>query len=298
MAPLAACEADVMKDSGVQAARVPEGVGRTAISVARIRAAESRRPDRLFDDPYASSFVAAAPGALPERRPATAPASDLAGILGFHVVIRTRFFDDYLLAACTDGIRQVVLLAAGLDSRAFRLPWPAAVRLLEVDLPEVLAFKEQVLSGHAAAPRCHRVAVTADLREAWPAALTEAGFDPGRPTAWLVEGLLIYLSAEQAARLLTSVTELSGPQSRLAFERGGTATADSLSRSGVSPGKARLTALWQGGLGEDPAGWLRRHGWQVSVHGLDQLADSYGRPAAHPTRSGFVTARRSATGHR
>jgi methyltransferase (TIGR00027 family) len=282
-------------DRGTQAARVPEGVGRTAIGVARIRAAESRRPDRLFADPYAAAFVAAAPGALPDRRPDDA-ASGLAGILSFHVVIRTRFYDDYLLAACADGMRQVVLLAAGLDTRAFRLPWPPAVRLIELDLPEVLAFKEQVLSGYAAPPRCHRVVVTADLREAWPVALTEAGFDPARPTAWLVEGLLIYLSAAQAARLLTSVTELSGPDSRLALEHGGTATADSLSRAGVTPGMPRVAALWQGGLGEDPAHWLRRRGWRVSAHRLDKLADSYGRPAPHPTRSGLVTARRSTTG--
>ncbi len=265
--------------------KVPDGVGRTALGVARIRATESRRPDRLFEDPYASGFVAAAPGALPENRGPTG----LGAALSFQVVIRTRFFDDYLLAACAAGHHQVVLLAAGLDTRAFRLHWPAQVRLFELDLPEVLAFKAEVLAGEAAAPRCERITVPADLREDWAASLTAAGLDTGQPVVWLIEGLLIYLSGDEAGAVLTTAGTLSQPGSRLSFERGG-ATSDLLSRLRATPGTDPLTGLWKGGLGEDAPGWLARRGWQVTEVELAELAESYGRPASGQSRSGFITA--------
>ncbi len=110
-------------------------MGKTALGVALRRAQESRRPDRLFDDSYAEAFVAAAPGTFPEDHAASSELVSLGVLFSFHAVIRTRFFDDYLLAACAAGCRQVVLLAAGLDTRAFRLPWPPGVRLFELDLP-------------------------------------------------------------------------------------------------------------------------------------------------------------------
>jgi methyltransferase (TIGR00027 family) len=103
-------------------------------------------------------------------------------------VVRTRVFDDFLMDACVRGCRQVVLVAAGLDTRAFRLSWPAGVSLFEIDLPAVLAFKEQVLTSTDAAPRCHRVAVPADLREDWSSQLVTAGFQPATPTVLLLEG--------------------------------------------------------------------------------------------------------------
>ncbi|MEV4259539.1 SAM-dependent methyltransferase, partial [Spirillospora sp. NPDC049652] len=136
-----------------------QGVGRTALGVARMRAAEHRRPDRLFTDPFAAAFAAAGPPAPPGR---DGPMRDL---LILQVIVRTRFYDDYLRAAADAGIRQVVLLAAGLDTRAFRLDWPAGTRLFEVDLPDVLAFKAATLAD--AEPRCERAAVAADLREEW-----------------------------------------------------------------------------------------------------------------------------------
>jgi len=108
----------------VAAGDAPAGVGLTALAMARVRAEESRRTDRLFDDPYAAAFVAAAPGALPEDRGASGDLAWMGAVFAFHGVIRTRFFDDCLLAACAAGCRQVVLLAAGLDTRAFRLSWP------------------------------------------------------------------------------------------------------------------------------------------------------------------------------
>jgi methyltransferase (TIGR00027 family) len=132
------------------------GVGKTALGVARVRALESRRKDRLFDDHYAQAFLDAAPGAFPEERQARQPGDGSLRALGAafsaHAVIRTRFYDDWLTAAVGGSRGQVVLLAAGLDTRAFRLGWPAGTRVFEVDLPDVLAFKEAVLARCGAAP--------------------------------------------------------------------------------------------------------------------------------------------------
>ena len=266
------------------------GVSRTAISVARVRAREGGRADRLFDDPQAELFVAAAPGRLDGgETEAGGPRGRLRAALAFQVLVRTRFFDDHLLDACAAGCRQVVLLAVGLDSRAFRLDWPERVRLFELDLPEVLAFKEAVLAQHGVVARCERHVVAADLREDWAAALARAGFDAARPTAWLAEGLLIYLGAGDAARLLTAVEARSASGSRLALESGG--GHDWLhNQAAATPGAEQLAALWEGGLGEDPAAWLTRRGWEAESHSLAALAAGYGRPTRGAWRSGFVTA--------
>lgn len=260
-----------------------------------VRARESRREDRLFDDPYAQAFVDACPGAFAEESVHATASPEMAS-LGARFyrngVLRTRFFDDYLLAATAAGCRQVVLLAAGLDTRAFRSDWSAEIRLFELDLPEVLSFKDAVLRGHGAVPRVERITVPADLRGDWPAALAAAGFDPRCPTAWLAEGLLIYLTAEQAHRMLTSVGELSAPSSQLAFEH--TDDIDSLiGRAGETPAMASYTALWRGGLGANTVDWLARHGWRPRLHEIAAVAADYGRPAAGPateTPGGFLTA--------
>ncbi|WP_328647251.1 class I SAM-dependent methyltransferase [Amycolatopsis sp. NBC_00348] len=262
-------------------------VGRTAVGVAALRALESRRPDRLFDDPYATAFYEAGRSVLPE--PGDGTRDGLGPLFAAQVAIRTRFYDDYLLDA---GCAQVVLLAAGLDARAFRLAWPPGVRLFELDLPEVLAFKDQVLTGQGAQPSCERVVVPADLREDWASALRDAGFDPGVPTAWLAEGLLVYLSAEDAGKLLTTVSELSAPGSRVSFEHRPTDTADGLlARARATPTGERVTRLWLGGLGGRAPEWLRDHGWRPTTHTRAELAEGYGRPAREDqTAGGFVTA--------
>jgi methyltransferase (TIGR00027 family) len=146
------------------------GVSETALGAAEMRAEESRRTDRLFDDPYAAAFVEAAPPLFPDI-PSIADDAALAALIEASitgVAIRTRFYDDYLSAASAAGCSQVVLLAAGLDTRAFRLGWPAGVRVFEIDLPGLFAFKERVLAGLGAIPRCERTVVAVDLREDWP----------------------------------------------------------------------------------------------------------------------------------
>lgn len=275
------------------------GAGKTALGAARVRAEESRRPDRLFDDPYAQAFVGVDPGVFPEQ-PTTAdelaslgPLASLGAAFYFHGVIRTRFFDDYLLAACAAGCTQVVLLAAGLDTRAFRLPWPDGVRLFELDLPEVLNFKDGLLAGQGAVARCERMAAPADLREDWPVELGRAGFQTTEPTAWLAEGLLLYLSADEAAHLLTAVGQLSVPGSQLSFEHGAIADTALLAQARAMPTMDRYTALWKGGLGEDASDWLTRHGWRTQTQDLATIAASYDRPIPGSSDGGFLTAVRT-----
>ena len=278
----------------------PRGVGRTALGVARVRALESQREDRLFDDPYAQAFVDAAPGAFPEEqavreRPAAhGPLASLGAAFSAHAVIRTRFYDDFLTAATAAGSRQVVLLAAGLDTRAFRLAWPAGTRMFELDLPGVLAFKEAVLDECRAVPRCERVTVPADLREDWPARLAAAGFGPAEPATWLAEGLTIYLTAGEAERMFGMVGDLSVPGGRLAFEHDPAGLDTMTAAARQIPAMRKYTSLWKGGLG-DPPRWLAGHGWRPEFHGLASLGRSYRRPVPDSARSGFLTAVRVAS---
>jgi methyltransferase (TIGR00027 family) len=232
----------------------------------------------LFDDPYAAAFVAAyGDDSLPSEPTPQRRA------LAFHVIIRTRYFDDYLTDATAAGCTQVVLLAAGLDTRAFRLDWPDGTRLYEVDLPDLLEVKERVLADVGAASRCDRMVVPADLTTDWLRALTASGFDAAVPTAWLVEGLLVYLTPDDAARLLTTVSGASAPGSRIAFERGsGWAALRAEDPEGVA-------GLWQGGSG-DPVGQLTEQGWDAAVDDLADVAGGYGRAPSRPTGSGFVRA--------
>jgi methyltransferase (TIGR00027 family) len=132
--------------------------------------------------------------------------------------VRTHFFDAYFAAAAAVGIRQVVILAAGLDSRGYRLDWPAGTTVYEIDQPRVLSYKSATLTAHGVAPSADRREVPMDLRQDWPAALRAAGFDPAAPTAWLAEGLLMYLPAEAQDRLFEQITVLSAPGSRIAAE--------------------------------------------------------------------------------
>jgi methyltransferase (TIGR00027 family) len=258
-----------------------------------IRANESQRPDRLFDDPYARALVDGAAdltGAQPYLSRADAGNPMVTRIVA-QVIVRTKFFDGYLLDAAADGIRQVALLAAGLDARAHRLDFPDGVKLFELDQPEVLQYKQRVLAD--VTPRCQRIVVPVDLRGDWPSALRRQGFDPTVPTTWLVEGLLIYLTAPQAARVLEAVTELSAPASRLSFEQSTlTSTPDTLTALLRSGETAPVSRLWQGGLGEDGAAWLEQRGWATSTVDRLELARAYGREIPGTAPGEFIVAKK------
>jgi methyltransferase (TIGR00027 family) len=201
-------------------------VGVTATMVAAGRAIASKDPRGLINDPFAEPLVRAVgvdfftkmmdgtldleaiENATPVRMQAMSDG----------MAVRTKYFDDYFIGATGTGVRQVVILASGLDSRAYRLPWPDGTVVYEIDQPQVIEFKTTTLAGIGAEPTAGRRTVAIDLRADWPAALTAAGLDTAAPTAWLAEGLLIYLPPEAQDRLFDNITALSAPGSTIATE--------------------------------------------------------------------------------
>jgi methyltransferase (TIGR00027 family) len=201
-------------------------VGATATMVAAARALASKAGDPLIDDPFADPLVRAVGVEffirLIDGEITVADVDDGAG-LGLQqlidwMAVRTRFFDDFFTAAGAAGIRQAVILASGLDSRPYRLRWPAGTVVYEVDQPEVIEFKTTTLSELGAAPTAERRTVAIDLREDWPAALRDSGFDDTVPTAWSAEGLLMYLPPDAQDRLFDNITALSAAGSQLGTE--------------------------------------------------------------------------------
>jgi methyltransferase (TIGR00027 family) len=196
-------------------------VGATATMVAAQRALST--DEKLIDDPYAAPLVRAVGidvyvrlvnGQIPVGGESEFDPQRMAR----GMACRTRFYDGFFLDAAQSGIDQVVILASGLDARAYRLPWPAGTVVYEVDMPEVIEFKTSTLSDLGAEPTAERRTVAIDLRDDWAAALRAAGFDPKAPTAWSAEGLLVYLPDEAQDALFGNITALSAADSRLAFE--------------------------------------------------------------------------------
>ncbi len=202
---------------------ITESVGATALGVAMARAHETASDTPLFTDPCAQMFLDAAV-AQGWRPPAGAMAQRIRAI-GNYAASRTKWFDEFFVAAGAAGIRQSVILAAGLDARAWRLPWLHDSVVFEIDQPQVLQFKEDVLAAHRVAPKARHVAVPIDLRQDWPKALQDAGFDTAEPTAWSVEGLLPYLPAEAQDLLFERITALSARDSRIAARRSATGSS-------------------------------------------------------------------------
>jgi methyltransferase (TIGR00027 family) len=202
-------------------------VGATATMVAAARAVATKADNPLINDRFAEPLVRAvgvdfltrwAAGDL-----ATADVDDDDSSWKLQqmpdaMAARTRFFDAFFHEATRAGIRQAVILASGLDARAYRLDWPTDMTVFEVDQPQVIAFKTETLAGLGAAPTADRRTVAIDLRQNWPAALVDAGFDRSQPTAWIAEGLLGYLPPEAQDRLLDNISALSADGSRLATE--------------------------------------------------------------------------------
>jgi methyltransferase (TIGR00027 family) len=220
--------------------------------------------------------------------------------------VRTHFFDGYFADATGLGIRQVVLLAAGLDSRAYRLDWPTGTTVYEIDLPKVLDYKAETLAGHGAAPTADRRAVPVDLRHDWPQALRDAGFDATRPTAWLAEGLLPFLPAAAQEAMFTSIDALSAPGSRVAVEIFG---VDKDKRKEAEEKWAELKAkreargedtsfnpfdLWfDDGGRPDCADWFAADGWTTDTVNAREEALRLGRAPQsedRPFANAFVTA--------
>lgn len=209
------------RNTGVEG--VAGGVGVTALLVAAARAIETHRPDSLAQDVYAEHFVLAATASqgwpVHPKEVADGDRDPLWGRFARYFGLRTRVLDDFLLRSVhAEDVRQVVLLGAGLDARAYRLGWPADCVIFEIDRQEVLAFKHQVLDGLSAVPKAARVPVPMDLRDDWAGALPGAGFDPSAPSVWLVEGLLFYLPPAAETYLIDTVDRLSAGGSALAFE--------------------------------------------------------------------------------
>lgn len=269
---------------------ITELVGATALGVAASRAAETAGNEPLIRDEFARILVSSA-------GPAWARLTDpeltwldgdehgrRAHRIGIdYQAVRTHFFDEYFDNAVQAGIRQVVILAAGLDSRAYRLNWPDGTAVYEIDQPKVLEYKTGVLQQHGAAPTASRRPVPVDLRDDWPAALASAGFDRTRPTAWLAEGLLPYLPSDAQDRLFEMVTALSAPGSQVAIEAFGMNSRSNSQRwlrmrerLGLDVNVQALT--YHEPDRSDAAQWLTDHGWRVqTVDNREEMA-RLGRP--------------------
>lgn len=242
-------------------------VGATATMVAAARAMATNAEDPVIDDPFAAPLVRAGGmdffTKLADESFTTEGLDEEAatGLIRFAngMAARTRFFDDFFLDACRAGIRQAVILAAGLDSRAYRLPWPDGTVLYEIDQPEVVRFKTDTLAELGAAPTTDLRTVSIDLRFDWPAALIAAGFDPSVPTAWIAEGLLGYLPGDAQDRLLDQVTELSAPGSRLGVE--GVPATETNDEESIRERMREFTDRW------------RAHGLDMDLNDLIYLGD-------------------------
>ena len=259
-------------------------VGATATKVAASRALASQGPDPLLNDPFADPLVRAV-GLPPFIRLIDGEVSlddDDPALNGRtraeQMTVRTRFFDDFFIAATDAGIRQAVILASGLDTRAYRLPWPAGTVVYEIDQPQVIDFKTSTLADLGANPTAERRTVSIDLRDDWPTALRQQGFDVNKPTAWSAEGLLPYLPSEAQDRLFDNITALSAPGSQLATEH--ISDPDAFSNESVQ----RIGERWRrAGFDLNPADlfyqgersivvdYLTGHNWQVIAHPAPEL---------------------------
>ncbi|EID17129.1 class I SAM-dependent methyltransferase [Mycobacterium xenopi] len=266
-------------------------VGATATMVAAARALASEEPDPIITDPFAAPLVRAVGVDFFTRlvdgeiaKPHEQSGRDLQ-LETDSMAVRTRFFDEFFVSAGQAGIRQSVILAAGLDSRPYRLAWPAESVVYEVDQPKVIEFKSAALSALGAAPAAERRTVGIDLREDWPAALRRSGFDETKPTAWSAEGLLMYLPPEAQDRLFDNITALSAPGSRLATEfhpdSGLTMSerARAFNQRWANLGcDIDLSGLFYEGERSNVVEYLADHGWQVSTRLRGELFTDYGRP--------------------
>ena len=303
---------------------ITESVGATALGVAAARAAASEEDDPLIEDPYARVFLDAAgegiwnmwgselPDQLLEAEPDLR--AQMKGMVDY-MACRTAFFDAFFLDAVGGGIRQVVILAAGLDARAWRLPWPDGTQIYELDQPKVLEFKSATLKQTGARPRAVLVDVPVDLRQDWPKDLQQVGFDPSAPSAWSAEGLLMFLRSRAQDLLFERIHALCAPGSRLAVEAMSRDMVDPdwMERQRTRMQRFRAAAeklrdieipdfeeLWYLEERSDIAVWLRRHGWNAQVQTAAEVMARHHRSVPDDLEDGaprslFVTAERPPT---
>ncbi len=273
-------------------------VGATATMVAAARAVATKADNPLINDQYAEPLVRAvgvdflsrwAAGDLDIADVDSEDSSWKLQRMPDAMAVRTRFFDAFFADATKAGIRQAVILASGLDARAYRLQWPAGMTVFEVDQPEVIAFKTKTLSDLGANPSTDRRTVAIDLRNDWPTALAEAGFDRSQPTAWIAEGLLGYLPPEAQDRLLDNISALSADGSRLATEA--IPDISDVDHDKVAELMRQATDKWREhgfdlefselgyhGDRNDVAKYLDGHGWQSVGQTASELLTEHGLP--------------------
>ncbi|OBH86142.1 class I SAM-dependent methyltransferase [Mycobacterium sp. E2989] len=271
-------------------------VGVTATMVAAARAVATRAERPLINDPFAEPLVRAVgvdlltrlatgevnPDELNDVHDGSTGSAGAMSRMADNMAVRTKFFDEFFLDAAGAGIKQAVILASGLDARAYRLAWPAGTVVYEVDQPQVIEFKSRTLAELGAAPTADRRVVAVDLRDDWPAALRAAGFDPAQPTAWSAEGLLGYLPPEAQDRLLDTITELSAPGSRLATESA--PNREPGDEEKLKERMQRISERWRAhgfeldmaglvyfGERNEAAAYLRDRGWALEVVSIREL---------------------------
>ena len=284
---------------------ITEGVGATALGVAWARSQESSSECPLYTDPYAEVFIEEAitrGWELPQRH----MDERIRSISGY-AASRTKWFDEFFIAAGAGGIEQAVILAAGLDARAWRLPWNDGSVVYEIDQPKVLAFKTETLHARGADPAVRYVAVPVDLRHDWPKALRDAGFDASKPTAWAAEGLLPYLPADGQDLLFERIADLSAQGTRVGVESfgGGFFNEEYLAsrreqmrrlreEAGVTDHDAPdVQDLWYIEDRTDLSDWFSSHGWEVSTIDAADLMQRYNRSTTEDTtpRTVFLQAK-------
>jgi methyltransferase (TIGR00027 family) len=279
-----------MTRSGADSWDVASSVGATATMVAAARALASKEPNPLINDPFAAPLVRAvgvdfftqlAEGDIDLSAP---DKSSTARLMTTVMAVRTRFFDDFFIDATADGIRQAVILASGLDARPYRLSWPDGTTVYEIDQPQVIEFKTTAMTAIGATPSADRRAVAIDLREDWPSALRDSGFDDTRPTAWSAEGLLVYLPPEAQDRLFDNIAALSAPGSQLATEYHPDAGASIGQRAAALRSEwqehgfdVNIADLFYPGDRNPVVDYLSNRGWQVSSRSRPDVFRDYGK---------------------
>lgn len=284
-------------------------VGATATMVAAARAIATKADEPLIDDPFAEPLVRAVGVDFLTRWASGEIRSEDIDVEGMGwglsqmpaaMAARTRYFDRFFADAAEAGIRQAVILAAGLDARSYRLAWPSDMVVYEIDQPQVVEFKRSTLAEFGAKPTADLRAISIDLRDDWPPALRSAGFDPTAPSAWIAEGLFGYLPPEAQDRLLDAVTDLSAPGSRLGSEAVPSQPAGEV--DGMREKMSAATAKWREhgfdldfteltfhGERNDVDAYLDGRGWTSVGTPMSELLKANGFPAIPETEDDQAT---------